>query len=89
MPSNLEQRILELEVAIAKQSAEQVAMETFFLEFIVQLGHNESYYSQRLTQLKNEKWDSLLRFVENTRPELAAAIDTRTIAEIPTDSQTT
>jgi hypothetical protein len=85
----IENKILEMEMAMAKQMVEKVALSELFFQFLRQSGQDELEWRERLQEVEKEKWDSFLCYVEDKRPELAAHIDKRKISEIPTDSQTT
>jgi hypothetical protein len=80
-----QEKILKLQTDVAKLGIEQQATELFLAEIFKTYGLDADQCMARLETMKKQRWDSFLVGVENMNPALAAAVDKRTIAQIPTD----
>jgi hypothetical protein len=87
MDPKLEERLLQLEVQIARRATETLALRQFASEIALKVGWNPGKIQEFLNSEEDKAWDSFLRYVEDTKPGKAAQMDTRTIDQVPTDAE--
>jgi hypothetical protein len=78
MDANLEKKLREIEVAIAKQTVEDMALRDLILGIGKHVNLSPLDLMKDLQKQRAIHWDSFLRDIENSRPDLD---------EIPTEEE--